>query len=202
MASRVRDKWRMKKPYKVLASTAFGSSEIGVTLADNESKLYNRVVETSLSDLVGDFSFLHIKLRFQIVEVNDSICKTIFKGHELSRDYIRSLIRRGTTLVDGVFNVTTKDGCTLRITVIAITRYRAKTSQAKAIRRIMKEIVSSRASELSFDEFVQQMVLGKIASDIYNSAKKIYPIKKVEISKSKLISLAEKVKGIIVTEVK
>jgi len=188
LASRVRDKWRMKKAYKVLASTAFGSSDIGVTLADDESKLYNRVVETSLSDLIGDFSFLHIKLYFQIVEVSDSTCKTIFKGHELSRDYIRSLIRRGTTLVDGIFNVTTKDGYTLRVTVVAITRHRAKTSQAKLIRKISREILTSKASELSFDEFVQQMVLGKIASDIYNSAKKIYPLKKVEVSKSKLIS--------------
>jgi len=188
LASKVRDKWRLKKAYKVLASTAFGSSEIGVTLADDESKLYNRVIETSLSDMIGDFSFLHIKLYFQIVEVSDSVCKTIFKGHELSRDYIRSLIRRGTTLVDGIFNVTTKDGYTLRVTVIAITRHRAKTSQAKLIRKISKEILLSKAAELNFDEFVQQMVLGKIASDIYNSAKKIYPLKKVEISKSKLIS--------------
>lgn len=195
MASRVRDKWRLKKQYKVLASTAFGSSELGITLADDESKLYNRVIETSLSDLVGDFSFLHIKLRFQIIEVNDLICKTIFKGHELSRDYIRSLIRRGNTLIDGIFNVTTKDGYTLRVTVIAITKHRAKTSQAKAIRRISKEIVSSRALELNFDEFVQQMVLGKIASDIYNSAKKIYPLKKVEISKSKLISRVAQIKS-------
>jgi len=178
----------LKKTYKVLASTAFGSSEIGVTLADDESKLYNRVIETSLSDMIGDFSFLHIKLYFQIIEVSDSVCKTIFKGHELSRDYIRSLIRRGTTLVDGVFNVTTKDGYTLRVTVIAITRHRAKTSQAKLIRKISREILLSKAAELNFDEFVQQMVLGKIASDIYNSAKKIYPLKKVEISKSKLIS--------------
>jgi len=188
LASKVRDKWRLKKTYKVLASTAFGSSEIGVTLADDESKLYNRVIETSLSDMIGDFSFLHIKLYFQIIEVSDSVCKTIFKGHELSRDYIRSLIRRGTTLVDGVFNVTTKDGYTLRVTVIAITRHRAKTSQAKLIRKISREILLSKAAELNFDEFVQQMVLGKIASDIYNSAKKIYPLKKVEISKSKLIS--------------
>lgn len=187
MATKVRDKWRLKKQYKVLASSAFASSEIGITLASDESKLYNRVIETSLSDLIGDFSFLHIKLYFEIIEVDNSVCKTIFKGHELSRDYIRSLIRRGSTLIDGIFNVTTKDGYVLRVSVIVITKHRAKTSQVRAIRKIGRDIVLSKGMELNFDEFVQQMVLGKIASDIYNSAKKIYPLKKVEISKSKLI---------------
>ncbi|MCS7097093.1 MAG: 30S ribosomal protein S3ae [Candidatus Methanomethylicia archaeon] len=197
MASRVRDKWRLKKIYKVLSSSAFGQIEIGMTLASDESKLIGRVIETSLSDLVGDFSFLHIKLRFQIMEVDGNICKTIFKGHELSRDYIRSLIRRGTTFIDSIFNITTKDGYTLRVTVVIITKHRAKSSQARTIRKISKEICVAKAAELNFDEFVQQMVLGKVASDIYNSAKKIYPLKKVEVSKSKLLLKPAVVESII-----
>ena len=186
--SRVRDKWRLKKWYTVFASNAFGGAEIGSIPADDPSKLYGRVIDTSLSDLTGDFSLLHVKLYFQIVEVEDFICKSIFKGHSLTRDYLRSLIRRGSTRIDGIFRVTTKDGYALRVSVTALTRHRAKTSQGRAIRKIMRDIVSSKGENLTFDEFVQQAVLGKIASEIYNEARKIYPLRKVELRKSKLLA--------------
>lgn len=185
---RARDKWRMKKWYTVLASSAFGNVEIGRIPADDPSKLYGRVIETSLSDLTGDFSLLHIKLYFQIIDVEDDVAKTVFKGHDLTRDYLRSLIRRGSSRVDGIFKVATKDGYILRVSVTALTRHRAKTSQERAIRRIMKEIIEAKAQQLIFDEFVQQAVLGKIASEIYNEVKKIYPLRKVEVRKSKLLS--------------
>jgi len=191
---RARDKWRMKKWYTVLASSAFGNVEIGKIPADDPSKLYGRVIETSLSDLTGDFSLLHVKLYFQIIDVEGDVAKTVFKGHDLTRDYLRSLIRRGSSRVDGIFKVTTKDGYTLRVSATALTRHRAKTSQERAIRRIMKEIIEAKAQQLSFDEFVQQAVLGKIASEIYNEAKKIYPLRKVEVRKSKLLSRPPMVK--------
>jgi len=37
------------------------------------------------------------------------------------------------------------------------------------------------------DQFVQEMVLGKIASDIYNEARKIVPLRHVGVRKSKLL---------------
>ena len=40
---------------------------------------------------------------------------------------------------------------------------------------------------MTLDQFVQEMVLGKIASDIYNEAKKVAPLRHVGIRKSKLV---------------
>jgi ribosomal protein S3AE len=37
------------------------------------------------------------------------------------------------------------------------------------------------------DQFVQEMVLGKIASDIYNEARKVVPLRHVGVRKSKLL---------------
>jgi small subunit ribosomal protein S3Ae len=51
----------------------------------------------------------------------------------------------------------------------------------------MDKIVKDRASTLTFDQFVQELVLGKIASDIYNESKKISPLRHVGVRKSKLI---------------
>ena len=52
----------------------------------------------------------------------------------------------------------------------------------------MNKIVKEKATDLTFDQFVQELVLGKIASDIYNEAKKISPLRHVGVRKSKLVA--------------
>ena len=185
---RVRDKWRSKKWYTVLAPDYFGNVELGLVPADSPEKMIGRVIEATLYDLTGDFAHQYLKIYFQVVEVEGRTAKTIFKGHEYSRDYLRSLVRRRTTRIDGIFTITTKDGYRLRVSACAFTPHRIKTSQEKAIRAVMKEVIERKANELNFDQFVQEAILGKIASDIYNEAKKIAPLRHVGIRKSKLLS--------------
>ncbi len=84
-------------------------------------------------------------------------------------------------------DVTTKDGYKVRVAICAFTLSRIRTSQEKGIRAIMEKIAKEKASNLTFDQFVQEMVLGKIASDIYNEAKKVAPLRHVGVRKSKLI---------------
>jgi small subunit ribosomal protein S3Ae len=172
----------------IIAPSFFGNIELGSVPAEEEEKLIGRVVEATLYDITGDFSHMYLKMFFQVNEIDGKTAKTQFKGHEYSRDYLRSLVRRRTTKVDGLFNLTTKDGYKLRIAVSALTLSRIKTSQEKIIRNLMDRIVKEKATALTLDQFVQEMVLGKIASDIYNEAKKVAPLRHVGIRKSKLVS--------------
>nr|NIO37638.1 30S ribosomal protein S3ae [Candidatus Bathyarchaeota archaeon] len=100
----------------------------------------------------------------------------------------RSLVRRRTTKVEGLFNITTKDGYRVLMAVCAFTLSRIRTSQERAIRTLMETIVKEKASTLTLDQYAQEMVLGKIASDIYNEAKKIAPLRHVGVRKSKLLN--------------
>jgi len=185
---RRRDKWSLKKWYTVYASSAFGFAELGLVPALTDEHLLRRTIEVSLFDLTKDITQLPYKLKFQIVKVEGNKAYTQFKGFELTRDYIRSLVRRGSSKIDGIFDVHTKDGVHLRVMVMAITLHRAKTSQKKAIRKIMKEIVEEFAAKLDFDAFIQEAVLGKISSEIFNRAKKIYPLRKCEVRKIKVLT--------------
>ncbi len=184
-----RDRWKLKKWYTVVAPKVFGEAVVGTTPADDPLKLIGRVLETTLYDLTGDFTQVHVRLYFQIVDVEGETAKTRFKGHELARDYMKSLTRRKSSKIQGIFNVTTKDGYGLRITVTAFTSYRCKSSQKRAIRKIMGEIVTKRASEMTLDELIQAMLFGKLSMEIFEAAKKIYPLRKVEIYKSKLLTI-------------
>ncbi len=172
----------------VVAPSYFGNVELGSIPAQEPEQLIGRVVEATLYDITSDFSHHFLKMFFQINEVDAKTAKTLFKGHEYSRDYLRSLVRRRTTKVDSLINLTTKDGFKLRIAVSALTLSRIKTSQEKIIRKIMEKTIHEKANALSLDQFVQEMVLGKIASDIYNQAKEVAPLRHVGIRKSKLIA--------------
>lgn len=185
---RMKDKWRGKDWYTVMSPPYFGGVELGALPADDPSKIVGKVVDSTLYDITNDFAHQYLKMYFKVTDVEGKTARTIFKGHEYSRDYLRSLVRRRTTRVDGIFNVTTTDGYKLRLAVCVFTLWRIKTSQEQAIRAVMKKIVEEKARALTFDQFVQELVLGKIASEIYNDAKKIAPSRHVGIRKSKLTS--------------
>lgn len=185
---KVRDKWRSKTWYTVVAPPYFGNIELGTIPAGETENLIGRVVESSLYDITGDFAHQYLKMYFQITSVEGKTARTVFKGHEYSRDYLRSLVRRRTTKVDGILNVSTKDGYNFRVAVSAFTLSRIKTSQEQAIRKVMAKIMQEKSGSLTMDQFVQEMVLGKIASDIYNEAKKIVPLRHVGVRKSKLLT--------------
>ena len=185
---RVRDKWRSKDWYTIYCPPYFGGAVIGTTPSDDPTKLISRVIETTLYDLTGDFSQQHIKLNFQILEVNEKRLETIFKGHEYSSDYLRSLVRRGSTRVDLIYDLTTQDDYRIRASFVAFSVVRIKTSHITGIRVLASQILEEKAKTLNFDQFVQEAVLGKIASDIYNGAKKITPLRHVGIRKTCFIS--------------
>jgi len=184
----VRDKWRRKDWYDVFVPNYFGGTKLAETPAEEPSKVVGRVVETTLSQITGDFSQDYLKLYFQINDVEGERADTLFKGHEYLRDYLRSLVRRRSTKVDGIFNITTTDGYKLRVTVVALTQKRIKTSQEKNIRNIMANTLKAKSETLNFEQVVHEMVLGKLASDIYNEARKVAALRHVGVRKSRLIS--------------
>jgi len=183
---RIKDKWRDKKWYTVVSPPYFGGVELGAVPADDPTKLVGRIVDGTLYDITNDFAHQYLKLYFRVEEVEGKTARTVFKGHEYSRDFLRSLVRRRTTRVDGIFSVKTKDGYGLTLSVAVFTLSRIKTSQEHDIRTIMLRIVKEKATNLTFDQFVQELVLGKIASDIYNETKTISPLRHVGVRKSKL----------------
>jgi small subunit ribosomal protein S3Ae len=171
-----------------MSPSYFGNVELGAVPAEEPEKLVGRIIDSTLYEITNDFAHQYLKMYFQITEVDGKTARTTFKGHEYSRDYLRSLVRRRTTKVDAIFTVTTKDGYKILLAVSAFTLSRIRTSQEKKIRSIMQKIIKEKAQALTLDQFAQEIVLGKIASDIYNEAKKMAPLRHVGIRKSKLVT--------------
>ena len=68
-----------------------------------------------------------------------------------------------------------------------MTEHRIQSSQKRAIRERMKEVVEGFARENIMSEFVKGMVFGKLPVEIFRVCKKIYPMKRIEIRKSEIL---------------
>jgi len=185
----IRDKWRRKDWYDIYLPRYFGETKVGETPAEEPEKIVGRVYETTLAQITGDFSQEYLKLYFQVTGIDENTAHTVFKGHEYLRDYLRSLVRRRSTKVDGFFRITTQDGYRLKIVITAMTNSRIKTSQEQAIRDVMQAVVDEKSKTLDYGQIVHEMVLGKLASDVYNEARKVTSLRHVGVRKSELLQI-------------
>lgn len=189
---KVKDKWREKKWVTVIAPESFNNAPLAYIPITDEKKAIGRVIEVTLFDILkGDPSQYQYKIYFQISKVDGDKAYTIFKRYEYAKEFLRSLIRRGSSKVTYVLNVKTKDNYLFRLKIIALTHKKLNTSRKHALRLIAKEVMNKTIPEMTIDQFVQATCYGKINSDIMGAAKKVIRMRHVGLEKVKLIRTAE-----------
>jgi small subunit ribosomal protein S3Ae len=186
---KVKDRWKAKNWYQILAPSLFNNVPVAETLAESPDNLIGRVTEVSLQDLTNDFRKSHIKLRFTVDKVEQNTAHSQLKGTLLTSDYLRRMIRRRKSRVDGVFDVETRDGALLRVKPFAIAEKRIQSSQKKLIRNVMKDIITKEGKVKTLNSFVKDCLDGKIGSEIYKNCKIYYPVKRIEVNKTEIIRL-------------
>jgi len=184
---------RGKRWYTIFAPEQYDRAELGQTVADEPQKVIGRTIETTLGELTDDAGANNTKLTFKITDVGSDSAYTEFVKHELTRDYLRSLVRRGASKVDATITVLTTDDYRVRVQPVAFTTKKADRSQEQAIRRIMIDIIEDAAAERDFQSFVESAVEGRLSSAIYGDAKTVYPLRRVEIQKLTLEARPEEV---------
>ncbi|HKC79474.1 MAG TPA: 30S ribosomal protein S3ae [Nitrosopumilaceae archaeon] len=190
--ARVKDKWREKKWVTVLAPSAFNNVPIAYIPITDDVNAIGRVIEVTLFDIVkGDPSQHQFKLYFQINKIDGETATTIFKRYEYAKEFLRSLVRRGSSLISFIGDYKTKDGNIFRIKIIALTQKKLNTSRKHALRLIARDVMSKTIPEMTIEQFIQATAFGKINSDIMAAVKKIIHVRHVGIEKSKIIRTAE-----------
>jgi len=182
-----------KQWYTVQAPEQFDRAELGETPADEGEQVLGRVLETTLGDIRNDASENNTKLTFKITEVASDTAYTEFIRHELTRDYMRSLVRRGSSKIEAYITVLTADDYRVQLQPVALTTKSADESQEKAIRRRMIDLVRETATERTFDDLTDSVVDGRLSSAVYNESKTIYPLRRVEVKKMTLEARPEEV---------
>ena len=187
-ARKMKDKWKAKEWFTIMAPDMFKGVEIAQTMADEGGSLMGRNTEVSLQDLTSDYSKMHIKLRFRVNSVEGSTAYTKFIGHDITSDYSRRQTRRKRSKIDAIVDVRTRDGYTMRIKPSAFTDRRIQSSQQRALRNNMTAMFQEAAGKKTMSGLVHDMLSGQLPTHVFKNSLKIYPIKRVEVRKSTILS--------------
>ncbi|HOT03818.1 MAG TPA: 30S ribosomal protein S3ae [Methanolinea sp.] len=178
--------WKAKSWYKVYSPEVLGKTYIGDTIANDAENVVGRIMQTTLGEIINDYARQNVKMKFRIAEVAGDSAYTEFLGHELSRDYMRSMIKRRTSRIDCHVPVITKDGKKLDLTVTCFTLTRANLSQVHAIRNLISAMVGKIGTESEMNGIINGIVSGEISREVFKAVKPLFPVRRVEVIKSKV----------------
>ena len=105
---------------------------------------------------------------------------------------MRSLVRRGSSKINFIIDIKTKDGYVFRIKIIALTYRPLNTSRKHALRIIARDVINKTVPEMTIEQFVQATCYSKINSDIMAAFKRVIKVRHVGLEKVKLIRTADK----------
>ncbi|KAL8761841.1 MAG: hypothetical protein Q9184_002084 [Pyrenodesmia sp. 2 TL-2023] len=203
LKKRTQDPFTRKDWYSVKAPSSFQIRDVGKTLVNRTTGLKNandalkgRIFEVSLADLQKDEDHAFRKIQLRVDEVQGKNCLTNFHGLDFTSDKLRSLVRKWQTLIEANVTVKTTDDYLLRMFAIAFTKRRpnqikkttyARSSQIRAIRKKMVEIIQREASACSLPQLTTKLIPEVIGREIEKSTQGIYPLQNVHIRKVKLL---------------
>tara|TARA_B100002049_G_scaffold234257_1_gene216407 strand:- start:245 stop:856 length:612 start_codon:yes stop_codon:yes gene_type:complete len=188
---RIKDKWREKRWVNVSAPDSFNNVPIAYVPITDDENASGRVIEVTLFDILkGDPSQHQYKIYFQIDKVDGENASTIFKRFEYSKEFLRSLVRRGSSKISFITDIKTKDGYVFRVKIIALTHRPLNTSRQHALRIIARDVINKTVPEMTIDQFVQATCYSKINSDIMAAFKRVIKVRHVGLEKVKLIRTA------------
>jgi small subunit ribosomal protein S3Ae len=185
--------WKAKSWFKVHVPDNLGKAYIGDTIANDADSVVGRIMTATLGEIVNDYAKQHVKMSFKIATVTGDSAYTEFVGHEVTRDYLRSLVKRRSSRIDTIVPVTTKDNKKVRLTICTYTFARANLSQEHAIRNAIVKAVAVQAQAWDLNTLLNGIVSGEISRDLFKAVKTIYPTRRVEVIKSKVEQVATKV---------
>jgi len=187
-ARRQKDKWKAKRWYSIRAPrNPWSFKVIGETLAEEETLLIGRPYEIMQNELDGDFTKMHVKLKFRISDVvgNDAI--TEFVGHDVMKDFVRRQIRRDRGKIDDTIDVVTDDGFFVRIKPFIVTRSSVKASQKSETRSVTRDVVLKFCAKSTWINVQKALINGSLEDSVSTAVSKIQPVRSVFFRRSQLI---------------
>jgi len=187
-ARKQRDKWKTKRWYTIRAPRhPWDFKNIGETIGESDEHIIGRVYQMTLQEFNGDFTKMHVILKFRVDECVGQDALTTFIGHHHQTDHIRRQIRRYRGKVDDVVDVVTTDGYLVRLKPLIITQKRVQTSVKQVMRSKTRDLLLGFAAKNTYAKLQQAILGGELEEDVRKAVKPIYPIKSISIRKSQLL---------------
>ena len=183
-----KDKWKSKRWFTIRAPRfPWDFKRIGETIGEDDQQLIGRTYELTQQEFDGDFTKMHVKLKFRVAEVVGQEALTEFIGHTHQSDHVRRQIRRYRGKVDDVVDVVTEDGYLVRLKPLLITERRIKSSVKSAMRLKVRDVILTFAARSTFANLQKALLGSELEDEIRNAVKVIYPVRSAVIRRSQLL---------------
>ena len=169
-------KKRRRKWHMIVASPEFRNKEIGETTTTESENLVGRTLTLNLMNITNDPKTQNSKVTFKIIKVDKDRAITEFKSYNLLQTAVRRLAQKDKEKVSDSFSVKTKDGISVRLKPMFVTKSTTKQSVLSALRKECKKFLESYASKNTYSNMVMDVVGFRIQIGLKNQLKKIYPI--------------------------
>ncbi len=176
-----------KQWYEIVAPEMFGGKVIGETPSVDPRYLENRVIDITITELLGDYSRFFMKVRLQVERVDGTKAYTRFVGHSCLTERIYRMVQRRTRRVDSIVDVTTEDKRKIRLKMVLVLARRVKTSVKDVVRAKMRQLMLEKTEKMQFEELVKDIIDGKFQAYVRDECRKIYPVSGIEIRRSEVM---------------
>lgn len=180
------DKWKKKTWFTLIAPKEFDRKELGTTVAEKPQLVMGRTIAVGVRQLSGDVKKAHITLLFKVVDVkgNKAYCEAI--GHEIKDSYLRKFTRRRNSKVELVKFIESSDNKKIKIKTIVLTNKKSTGKKKTALRKVIADKLEPISKKHPSQEIISELVFGSLVQKIFSDAKKIEPLKRIEITKSRV----------------
>ncbi len=174
-------KIKKKKWYSIIAPKLFNNAIIGeVPLLETKS-IIGRKVKVNLMSITSDIKRQNINVTFLITNFENNRATTELIGYSLTNSSIKRMVRRGLTRIDTTVTCKTSDKKDVKLKFIVITYGRVVKNVSNSIKKLISSEITKYCEKGTYESLVKEIISSKLQKELKNKAKKIHPIKILEV---------------------
>lgn len=179
-------KAKRKFPVEIVAPEFLGSKKLGSSNVTDLNSLVGKTSKISLMYITGSVKNQNVRLTFKVNEVNSGLAKTQLAIYQQIPYYLNRHVKVDADLIEDSFVVTSKDGLNVRVKPFIVTKQSASGLVKGVIRSNTKEIIAKELASKTYDEFMNEVLGGKVQVGFRNALKSVLPLKAFEFKKISL----------------
>lgn len=176
-----------KQWHQIIAPKIFRNSVLGETLVFEPEQMVGKGIKQNLANLTRDIKRQNVNIEFEVTSVQDGKALTHIVGYKIVPSSLKRMARRDIEKIDMSFMCSTSDKRSMRIKPIIITRAATKGSIAAKIRKNAQAFLLRYISEITYDNFLNDLIGHKIQSTLKDYLKKTYPLRICEIRSMEVV---------------
>ncbi|MFP4402246.1 MAG: hypothetical protein ACLFPL_03350 [Candidatus Nanoarchaeia archaeon] len=181
-------KVKKKFPVEFIAPEIFNSKSLGQTQVSDLGNIVGKTIVMNMMYVADSVKFQNIRLTFKVMTVDSGKAQTFVQKYEQVPYYLSRFIKKDSDLVEVNEDVVTKDGVKLVVKMFIVTKSCVSQLVLTQIREKARELIKKECSNISYDNFISNVVYSKIQQGLRNELKKITPLKVFEFKKIEVLS--------------